>query len=308
MHTRTGRCGTMSRSGCDLRTLLEPIRMKLVRLLLPLLLLGSSVAVCARWTASRGTSDASVLPASQPVVASTPEEAPEHPLIPALRLAQQAVTDIEKNIQDYTATLVKRESSNGKVGEQQTIKVKVRHQPFSVYVGVLAPPSYKGDEAIYVEGKNDGKLWGHTTGVTGMLVGTVSLKPDSVLAMQGQRYPMTEIGILNLTRRLVQVGDQDLQHDECEVRFLRDQKRQDRPCMVIEVMHPVRRSYFRFHLARIFIDDQLQLPIRYESYDWPARDGEPPPLLEEYEYFDLKLNCRLTDADFDPKNSEYQFP
>ena len=35
---------------------------------------------------------------------------------------------------------------------------------------------------------------------------------------------------------------------------------------------------------------------------------ETLPLLESYSYLDLKTNVGLTDADFDTKNPEYNFP
>ena len=55
------------------------------------------------------------------------------------------------------------------------------------------------------------------------------------------------------------------------------------------------------------MDDELQLPIRYASYDWPAAPGQEPPLLEEYTYLNMKVNVGLTDADFDRGNKDYGF-
>ncbi len=51
------------------------------------------------------------------------------------------------------------------------------------------------------------------------MVGTLSLKPDSMLAMLDNRYPITEIGILNLTKRLIEVAELDKKYGECEVKF-----------------------------------------------------------------------------------------
>ena len=75
---------------------------------------------------------------------------------------------------------------------------------------------------------------------------------------------------------------------------------------MIEVRHPVKRPHFDFHIATIFIDHELNVPIRYASYSWPTEEGGEPVLLEEYTYLDVKLNVGLTDADFDP--DEYDFP
>ena len=67
----------------------------------------------------------------------------EHPLMPALRWAHEGLTNIEK-IQDYSATVVKRERLSGKIGEYQYMFVKVRHKPFSVYMYFSRPASRKG--------------------------------------------------------------------------------------------------------------------------------------------------------------------
>jgi outer membrane lipoprotein-sorting protein len=124
--------------------------------------------------------------------------------------------------------------------------------------------------------------------------------------MRGQRYPITELGILNLTRRLVEVGEHDVKYGECNVKFYEGAKINNRVCTCIEVLHPVPRRNFLYHQARIFVDKEYNLPIRYESYDWP-REGQKPELLEEYTYLNLKLNNHFTDDDFDVKNPAYKF-
>jgi hypothetical protein len=128
-----------------------------------------------------------------------------------------------------------------------------------------------------------------------------------MIAMQGQRYPLTEIGLVNLTHRLVEVGQQDINYGECEVKFFPGAKINNRLCTCIQAIHPVPRRNFRYHLARIFVDDQLSVPIRYESYDWPKEPGAAPELLEEYTYLNLKINQGFTDLDFDKGNKNYHF-
>ena len=111
----------------------------------------------------------------------------------------------------------------------------------------------------------------------------------------------------NLGRRLIEVGENDMQYGECYVWRNENAKVGDRPCISITVMHPFKRTGFIFHIARIFIDKELMVPLHYESYDWPDKPGDPPPLLERYTYTNVKMNPGLTDADFDPKNPEYHF-
>ena len=85
--------------------------------------------------------------------------------------------------------------------------------------------------------------------------------------------------------RLVEVGEQDLKYGECEVKYFSHAKINQRPCTVIQVVHPLPRDVFLFHLARaLFVDDEWKLPIRYESYDRPTEPGGEPRLIEEYTY------------------------
>ncbi len=126
-----------------------------------------------------------------------------HPLEPALELANRGLAQLRTTIKDYSATVVKRERIDGKLGEHQYIFAKIRHEPFSVYLYFLAPDEVKGQEVIYVEGRNDGNMLAHAGSGVRAMVGTVSLKPNGAMAMQGNRYAITEIGVENLSRRLV---------------------------------------------------------------------------------------------------------
>jgi hypothetical protein len=234
---------------------------------------------------------------------SSPQTQPnEHPLVPVLRWAKQGLPAIE-SLKDYSATLVRRERIHGKTSGYEYLSIKIRHAPFSVYAYFQAPAAVKGQEVIYIAGQNQGNILAHKAHMTA----TVSLHPDGMIAMSGRHYPITEIGLVNLVRRLVEVGDQDLKYGECEVKYFTNAKINGRPCTVIEVVHPKPRDVFRFHLARVFVDDQWKVPIRYESYDWPSELGGDPPLIEEYTYLDLKLNNGFTDEDFSTHNPEYHF-
>jgi hypothetical protein len=238
--------------------------------------------------------------------ALAPGQANEHPLMPVLRWAYSGMGNIEK-LHDYSTTVAKRERIGGKLLDYQHMFVKLRQKPFSVYMYFLGPPDLKGQEVIYVEGQNKGRMWAHGVGFQAHF-GTVSLKPDGIVAMKDQRYPLTELGILNMTRRLVEVGEDNKRYGECEVKYYEGAKINGRACTMIEVVHPFPRKNFLFNVARIFVDKELNLPIRYESYDWPRERGGPPELIEEYTYLNLKLNNGFTDADFSIKNPNYKFP
>jgi hypothetical protein len=238
---------------------------------------------------------------------SEAEASRHHPLWPVLQFAEQVQKNIEANVRDYTATMIKQERINGKLAPEEICFVKIRNSPLSVYMNFLAPPDQKGTEAIYVEGANDGKLVGHAGTFPKSLAGSLWLPPTGVLAMQNQHYPITEMGVANLARRLIQVGELDIHYGECYVWRNENALVGDRPCISITVLHPFKRRGFLFHVARIFVDKELMVPVHFEAYDWPEKPGDPLPLLERYTYSDIKMNPGLTDADFDPKNSEYHF-
>jgi len=273
------------------------------------------IAVCALLSGvsalCQGTAPAT--PATEAARAAGATQTPtvaDHPLIPVIRWAERERPKIAA-VKDYTALLQKQENINGVLHGAQVLEVKVRHEPFSVYTKFRFPQNLSGQQAVYVKGQNDDKLFGHGVGVL-RVFGTQKLEPDSTLAMNGHKYPITEMGILNLVDKLLEVAYKDIEHGECQVIYTEGATigKDDtlRECTEIRVIHPVQRPHFMFHVARIFVDKELNMPIRYESFDWPRRPGETPQLIESYQYLNLKLNVGLTDADFDHKNPAYAFP
>lgn len=251
---------------------------------------------------------ARINPPGGDTVAAAPAEGPfdlaqrpgEHPLMPALRVAEEGVKHIDANIQDYSAILRKQERIDGELQPEEIAFVKVRHQPFNVHMFFLSP--HKGRECLYVPGPNGEKgiLHARDSGFRKKL-GIFELDPDGRLAMAGQKYPITKLGIRNLTTELISVASNDVNYGECDVRTLQTTINK-RPVTVIEVVHPTPRKNFRFHKAQVFIDNELRVPIRYAAYLWPQNPGEAPPLEEVYTYTDVNINNGFTDADFDPKN------
>lgn len=230
---------------------------------------------------------------------------PSHPLVPVLKWVEAGRPALLK-VKDYTAILTKQENINGDLKEAQMMEIKIRHKPMSVYLKFIYPKSQIGKEAIWVDGQNNNKVVGHGVGVQ-KAFGTQFLEPDGTIAMLGNKYPITDIGILNLVDKLAEVGKEDAKYGECEVTYIEKVKLNDRECTVIQVKHPVPRKNFRFHIARIFVDNELNMPVCYESYDWPKKEGTKPTLLERYYYQQIKLNAGLTDQDFDHENPAYGY-
>jgi hypothetical protein len=248
------------------------------------------------------------------VVAEPVTHLSAHPLDPAIEIASGSLQHMRENIRDYTAILVKRNRVNGKLGELTYAAVKIRNGrsdggqsriPLSVYLSFLKPESAKGREVIWVDGRNDGKLLAHEAGLKNLA--TVKLEPTGYLAMRGQRYPITEIGIENLTVKILQTASRDRQYAECQVQFYKNAKIGDDICDMFEVIHPVKRDHFDFYRARVYFSQKHQIPIRYASWSWPSEAGGEPVLEEEYTYLQFKPNVGLTDRDFDTDNPAYRF-
>jgi hypothetical protein len=274
-----------------------------------LAVLSSAGAAAAQAETNGGFNQANVPQQAQNAGAAVQQPtAQQHPLVPALEMAYKTKQVMDATLKDYSATVVKQERINGTLGDPEFAFIKVRNQPFSVYMKFIGPKSVIGQEAMYVEGKNDNKMFAHAPpdSLRGKF-GTVQILPTSAIAMQGQRYPITELGIANLTKRLIEVGEHDKQFGECDVKFFQGATVGGRVCTMIQVTHPVPRRNFLFHIARIYLDNQLNMPIRYEAYEWPEKAGGDPVLLESYTYMNLQINPGLNDADFDARNPTYGF-
>jgi hypothetical protein len=239
----------------------------------------------------------------------------QHPLVPALKLAEDRLAYIERFVKDYTCDLAIRERVDGKLTPYQYMRVKCRNArengaatptPFAVYMKYLGPSSVKDREVLYVEGENGGDMLVRKGGRRRAYL-QVWLNPNGDQARAESRYPITEFGVENLVRRLIEVAQEDMQYGECHVRIVDNASLDNRSCTAIQVTHPTRRDHFRFHIAKILIDNQSQLPVHYSAYDWPTEEGGKPELLEEYTYRNMKVNVGLSDADFQRENPEYGF-
>ena len=232
-----------------------------------------------------------------------------HPLDPVLKIAYQSIRQMEENLVDYTAVLSRRE----RIGEQEmtpsSMEVKIRNprndQAFSIYVKFIKPENTKGREVIWVDGQNDNKIVAHEAGLLGLL--KVVQPPDSFIAMVGNRYPVTETGLLQLMRKLTQYGLRDRKYGDCDVEIIENITVAEVNCTRLRIIHPEKLEPFTFHIAEIDIDMERMIPIRLATWDWPLAEQEPP-LIEEYIYHNIRLNPGLKDLDFDPRNPAYNYP
>ncbi len=231
-----------------------------------------------------------------------PTASSEHPLVPALRHARTCLEKAEA-MKGYECQFAKREVV-GTETVSQTMKMKVRQDPFSVYMLFQEPN--EGREVIYVEGKNNGNLLVHETGFAS-LIGTLELAPDSSQVMAENRNPVTQAGIAKMVEAVIGQWESETKYGETDVKYFEDAKVGDSKCRVIESTHPLPRKQFRFHMTRLWIEEKSGLAVRVQQFGFPKKKDAKPPVMEDYTFSAIKPEVRLTDSDFDTDNPSYNY-
>ncbi|MBA3316412.1 MAG: DUF1571 domain-containing protein [Planctomycetota bacterium] len=229
--------------------------------------------------------------------------AAEHPLKAAIKLAEQS-RDAAKELKDYRALFTKREMVKGRMYASQ-MQMKFRSEPMSVYLRFVNP-EHAGREVLYVEGRNNGQMLAHDTGLKA-IVGTVALDPNGEMALAEARYPVTRIGLANLAQGIALQWEKEAAYGESDVKYYPDAKFGEQPVLVVESTHPIRRNQFRSAITRLWLDKETRLPVRVQQYDFPTAPGGKPVLVEDYSYTNVEPNVELTENDFDTRNPSYQF-
>jgi hypothetical protein len=255
-------------------------------------------------TAADGTGLMPAHVALKPVALIGPGDAAETPIVRAIRSIEECQARYEA-INDYVCTFSKRERVDGRMTSLHVMSMKVRTRPRSIYLKFRQP--VPGREAIYIDGGNDGKVLAHDVGLGRLIAGTLRLDPTGERAMEDCRHPITDAGIGPLLDTIEARWSTELDPSESLVAFRDGQLVGSRPCTLIETTHPRHQPEFLFHQVRVYIDQELGLPIRFEAYDWPTSPQSPPELVEEYTYTELELNVGLRDVDFDISNADYAF-
>ncbi len=232
-------------------------------------------------------------------------EAEEITLQQGLDVVRRSLKAVER-YRDYTCLFVKRERVQAQLIGPQYMELKLRHQPYSVYMRFRKPESLRGQEVIYVEGQNDNKMIAHGVGLQAVL-GTMKLNPEGTLAMSGNRHPITNAGMKRLLEKLLHLAEEHAADAQrCRVQLIPGCKVNGRSCTLLQLNNPNPKSKLPLAIGRLFLDDQWNVPLHFQAYDWINR-GKTYVLVEEYSFTHIRFNTGLTDRDFDPKNPNYRF-
>ncbi|MBX3437026.1 MAG: DUF1571 domain-containing protein [Planctomycetaceae bacterium] len=218
----------------------------------------------------------------------------EHPLAPAIRLAQGTLTRLQA-IDDYEATFLRRERAGGQTVEH-TVHLKVREKPLSLYLKYGEP--HLGRQLLFVQGENENQVLIHDPqGTSSPNAKGAGVDPSTVI----------ELGMRQRLEKVIGQWKYETAYGECDVQFYPEAKLRGLSCEVIESSHPRPRRQFPFHKTRLYIDAETHLPIRFEQYAFSETPEQTPPLVEFHEYLNLRTNVGLSDADFDRRNPNYSF-
>lgn len=201
----------------------------------------------------------------------------------------------------YSVTFARQERIDGELLDPQTIKLKVRHEPFSLYMKWTEGD--KGRQLIYVHGQNEGQVLIQPGGFVGRATGALPFAPDHPKILAESRYPATMAGFLAMTDTIAQHHRDDLKLTQGVLSEIRgDQSFEERPCYLTtlcyenETINPIYRK------SMIYIDKELSIPVCVRNYTWikgqkVVEDNEES-LIESYSFTGMEAAVQLSDNDF----------
>jgi hypothetical protein len=238
-------------------------------------------------------------------------------MLDVLKVAKLSLNQMEIGLSDYTARFVKQElDANAEMPKESEMFIKVQTRfredrteaPRRIYLRFNKPDSLDGREVIWGEDLYSGKMAVHEVGLI-LGLKTLWLDPDGFIAMQGQRHPISEIGIVKLTEQLIEQGEKDLSNQQ--MRITRDLEHSfDGVRVHLITIQRLNSGETKddFYQAEIIFDPLRQLILAFRSFSAPESEDKTPALIESYAYYDLKTNVGLSDEDFNTANSKYSFP
>lgn len=242
--------------------------------------------------------------AAKPAEIQLPENGATIAGDPALKASIKLLTSGQERLaklSDYTVQFRRQERIGGALLDPQSINLKIRHEPFSIYMKWTEGD--KGRQLIYVNGQNDDQVLVQLGGIAGRLAGTVALKPDDSRILAESRYPATCAGLLELTKKILDHHAADLKRGsgmQCEIKD--GDSFDGRACYLTTLTYDSPEVNPDYHKSLIQIDKELSVPICVRNYTWvegkPSETMGEHNLIEHYAFTELELNHELADEDF----------
>ncbi len=217
----------------------------------------------------------------------------------ALSLGKRS-QDLLNKMAGYRCLYLRDELIDNEI-QQNYLKLAVLHEPFSVCMEWIEPKLKSGRKAVFVDGKNDGKL------IVKQLFVKKVLEPNESIKMKESRHTILEAGLKNMIERLVTSWEKESKLQETNVKYY-DQtlditltgKKHVYDCRVVEADHPLMvKDKYAFQKVIIYFDKKEGLPVKMECYDWPSSASGTARLGERYTYADVKSDPAPNPSEFE---------
>lgn len=210
----------------------------------------------------------------------------------------------------YAATFERCEMVNGHLMDDEVIQLKLRHEPFGVYMKWMTGD--RGREILYNNQQLDGRMLVRLGGLKGRILPALKLDPFGSRAMGKSRYPITESGLLSLCRKLIDYRQCDLaENKSIDCRLLSEASCDDKSSYFLNLEYANRDESQTYRKTRLHIDRETLLPVCIWNYTWPDSSNtqvdDDSTLIEYYHYTDLSMGEPFADSDFSSANPEYGF-
>lgn len=218
-----------------------------------------------------------------------------------------------QNVDTYSVLFNKLERINGDLGENQTIEMKVRHEPtFSIYMKWKNGDT--GRQVLYNEDYEDKKMVVKLGGFKGRLLPGIKLDPTGAEAMSEARYPVTEAGLLGMVKLLVMHRQNDLNHGQgvsCVRRPNRIFDERECYCFEFEYTRPDFNKTYRKSI--VSIDTRYHIPLQVVNYTWTNETKDLSPeqideqtLVENYSFQRIDFGRETVAQEFSRENPAYR--
>jgi len=217
------------------------------------------------------------------------------------------------NTREYSAVFHKQERLQGDLTEVQQIDMKIRHTPhFSVYMKWKNGDA--GRQALYSAAYEDGRVSVKLGGFKGRLLPAIRLNPSGDEAMAEARHPITEAGLLFLTKRLIDDRRVELKHNhQVTCSRLPNTTVDERPCFQFQFDYPDAAANPEYRKSVIAIDSRYHVPLLVQNWTWTAgteqisaAELDEQTLVESYSFSALNFGISYADADFSRDNPKYR--
>ncbi|MBI5764718.1 MAG: DUF1571 domain-containing protein [Planctomycetes bacterium] len=268
--------------------------------------------LCAQYKLNAGPDAPVVL--NEPVVTVTKADSgdPFEALIRRDPLAALRMARAEhlQGVTDYVCVMVKQELLPDGMSKEQEIKVKFRHEPYSVYMEWQRNQD-QAARVIYVKGRwtdstaedpNDRELAVAQPGIIARIFVKSVKKPiHGALAKKASRRCIDDFGFQKTFDRLISVSELAQRNGDLTLAFHGETQFDDRPAWVLRRRLPYdgEGGTYPDRVAEILIDKEYRVPVAI--YCFSEIDRHPRNLIAKYEYRSIRMQVGLTEKDFEPR-------